>query len=144
MEQTKPTPVVLVVLDGWGIDTAHAHNGVHVAQTPNFDRLSQTYPYTTLKASGAAVGLPEGQMGNSEVGHTTIGAGTVIYQDLVRIAKDIETGDFATNQAIQKAFDYVKAHASQLHVIGLLSHGGVHAHQDHFFEIIELSENSWR
>ncbi len=135
-------PVVLVVLDGWGIDTAHEHNGIHRAQTPNFDRLAQTYPYTTLKASGEAVGLPEGQMGNSEVGHMTIGAGMIQYQDLVRVSKDVQSGDFAHNPAINQAFSHAKTHRSQLHVIGLLSPGGVHAHEDHFIEVVRLPHAS--
>lgn len=132
-------PVLLVVLDGWGIDAAHQNNGVHRASTPQFDNLSQTFPYSELKASGEAVGLPEGQMGNSEVGHMTIGAGMIQYQDLVRISKDIESGDIAHNPAINQAFDHTKAHNSQLHIIGLLSPGGVHAHEDHFIEIVRLA-----
>lgn len=132
----EKTPVVLVVLDGWGIEEAHEHNGIAHADTRNFDRLALEFPYTELEASGEAVGLPEGQMGNSEVGHTTIGAGTVVYQDLVRISKDAKDGKFAENVAIKQAIDHVNEHKSQLHIIGLLSPGGVHSHEDHFIEVI--------
>ncbi len=132
-------PVLLVVLDGWGIAQAEERNGVHRANTPNFDRLASTYPYTTLKASGEAVGLPDGQMGNSEVGHMTIGAGMVQYQDLVRVSKAVESGEIAQNPALNQAFKHAKDHQSQLHVIGLLSPGGVHAHEDHFIEIVRLA-----
>ncbi len=131
----KEGPVVLVVLDGWGLEEAHEHNGVHLAQTPTFDSLVQNYPYTELHASGEHVGLPEGQMGNSEVGHTTIGAGTILYQDLVRISKDAQNGDFITNPAMVEAFDHVKSYGSQLHIMGLLSSGGVHAHEEHLMEV---------
>lgn len=138
----KNKPVVLVVLDGWGIGNEGEHNGVHLAQTPNFDRLRASHPYTELEASGAAVGLPEGQMGNSEVGHTTIGAGCVIYQDLVRITKDIANGDFHTNPALREAFEHTQKHTSQLHIIGLLSSGGVHSHEDHFHAVIDAAKQS--
>jgi 2,3-bisphosphoglycerate-independent phosphoglycerate mutase len=132
-------PVVLTVLDGWGLEAAHDNNGISLANTPNFDRLEATYPHTTLEASGEAVGLPEGQIGNSEVGHTTIGAGTVIYQDLVRISKDAEAGKFSTLPAFGGAFDWAKEHSSQLHIMGLLSMGGVHSHENHFFELIRAA-----
>lgn len=138
----KKKPVVLVVLDGWGIDAAHEHNGVHVAQTPNFDRLSNEFPYTELHASGEHVGLPDGQMGNSEVGHTTIGAGTVVYQDLVRISKDAKNGDFIHNPAMQEAFTHTRNNNSQLHLMGLLSEGGVHAHEDHLIEVARAAKKS--
>lgn len=127
-------PVVLVVLDGWGIEAAHEHNGIHLAQTPCFDKLAATYPYTELQASGEHVGLPEGQMGNSEVGHMTIGAGTVLYQDLVRISKDAQEGKLGENPALQQAFSHTLRYQSQLHIIGLLSTGGVHSHEDHLYE----------
>ncbi len=127
-------PVLLVVLDGWGIEEAHQHNGIAQANTPCFDMLARTYSYTTLQASGEHVGLPAGQMGNSEVGHTTIGAGAVIYQDLVRISKDATAEKLGENPALQQAFTHTIAHTSQLHIIGLLSTGGVHSHEDHLFE----------
>ncbi len=141
MKKVAEGPVALVVLDGWGVGKSKQDNGIELAQTPNYDRYVETYPYTTLKASGEAVGLPEGQIGNSEVGHMTIGAGTVLYQDLVRIDKDIACGDFAKNKALQNAFDHVKTHKSQLHIMGLLSCGGVHGHEDHLFATLKAAAN---
>lgn len=139
MKRRSNGPVVLVVLDGWGLDEAHEYNGVAQAQTPCFDELSSAYPFTTLQASGEHVGLPDGQIGNSEVGHTTIGAGTVIYQDLVRIGKDVTDKAFDANPAFQQAFDHVIQNNSQLHIMGLLSTGGVHSHEDHFVELFEAA-----
>lgn len=131
-------PTVLVVLDGWGISPETENNGVALAKTPNYDRLSQEYPMTTLEASGLAVGLPEGQIGNSEVGHMTIGAGSVLYQDLVRIDRDISTGDFALNPAFQQAIDHVRQTNGKVHLIGLISNGGVHSHERHLSATLEL------
>lgn len=132
-------PVVLVVLDGWGIREETSHNGIALANTPNFDRYKQKYAYTILHASGEHVGLPVGQMGNSEVGHTTIGAGHVIYQDLVRIGKDATEGLFLSNMAFQTVFKHVQERSSQLHLIGLLSPGGVHSHEQHLFELVNTA-----
>ncbi|MDQ3008432.1 MAG: 2,3-bisphosphoglycerate-independent phosphoglycerate mutase [bacterium] len=140
MHRKVPGPVVLVVLDGWGLREDQLHNGVALASTPCFDHLLQTYPFTKLAASGEAVGLPEGQMGNSEVGHTTIGAGTVLYQDLVRITKDADSGAFAQNPAFVQAFHHVKQFHSQLHILGLLSSGGVHSHENHFMAAIKAAK----
>ncbi len=139
MKRHVKGPVVLVVLDGWGIREESAHNGIALARTPNFDSFKQAYPYTMLQASGEHVGLPVGQMGNSEVGHTTIGAGHVIYQDLVRIGKDAAEGLFQSNMAFQTVFNHVLDRNSQLHVIGLLSPGGVHSHEQHVFELIHTA-----
>ncbi len=136
MSNNLHAPLVLVILDGWGIGEAGEHNGIHLANTPNFDELMKKYPNTQLDASGEAVGLPAGQIGNSEVGHTTIGAGCVLYQDLVRITKDAESGKFAENSAFVTAFDHVKKYNSTLHVMGLLSPGGVHSHENHFLQVI--------
>lgn len=135
----RSTPLVLVILDGWGIGEEAEHNGIFTAHTPNFDRLWEIYPHTTLEASGEAVGLPAGQIGNSEVGHTTIGAGCVLYQDLVRISKDAKEGKFSKNPAFLQAFSHVNKHDSTLHVMGLLSPGGVHSHEDHFLEVINAA-----
>lgn len=137
-----PSPVLLVVLDGWGIDEIKESNGVAMAQTPYYDRLAVQYPFTTLHASGEHVGLPDGQIGNSEVGHTTIGAGTVLYQDLVRIGKDVAEKTIGANPAFVQAFNHAIDNDSQLHIMGLLSTGGVHAHEDHFIEIIEAAVRS--
>lgn len=142
MSRQVTGPVVLVVLDGWGLREDTVHNGVALARTPNFDRLVNEHPFTQLEASGEAVGLPAGQMGNSEVGHTTIGAGKVLYQDLVKIGKDVESGAFATNPAFVSVFEHVKARQSQLHIIGLLSAGGVHSHEDHFMAAIRAAKSA--
>ena len=115
-------PVVLVVLDGWGCAPPGPGNAVDLADTPVFDRLWAEYPHTTLAASGEAVGLPPGQMGNSEVGHLTIGSGRVLYQDLMRVNKAIEDGSFFENPALVSAFE----RGEQVHLLGLVSHAGVH------------------
>ncbi len=141
MSRQVSGPVVLVVLDGWGLREDATHNGVALANTPCFDGLVQKYPFTQLAASGEAVGLPEGQMGNSEVGHTTIGAGRVLYQDLVRINKDASEGAFATNEAFAQAFSHVKKNKSKLHVLGILSPGGVHGHEVHLHEVIRAARS---
>lgn len=132
-------PLALVVLDGWGLAEATDTNGIAIADTPVMDRLQKKYPFTQLEASGEAVGLPAGQIGNSEVGHTTIGAGCVLYQDLVRIGKDVQSKNFHNNEAFLKAFNHVKENKSQLHVLGLLSTGGVHSHEKHFFAVLEAA-----
>jgi len=132
--------VILFVLDGWGHREDHKDNAILAAETPVFDNLWKTYPHTLLKASGLAVGLPEGQIGNSEIGHTAIGAGTVVYTDLVRINKEIEDGKFGENQILQKAFKHVKDNNSTLHLLGLVSHGGVHSSEDHLLEIIRQAK----
>ncbi len=139
MTPTKK-PVALIILDGWGYREETKDNAIAAAQKPNFDRLWQTYPHTLLKASGSAVGLPEGQMGNSEVGHMTIGAGTPIDTDLVRIDKAISDGSFEQNPAFLNLFDHVKKNNSTLHVQGLVSPGGVHSHQNHLFAFLRLAK----
>ena len=131
---------VLIVLDGWGYREDPLHNAIKAAKTPVFNRLWSTYPHTLLNASGHAVGLPDGQMGNSEIGHQTIGAGKVIDTDLVRIEKSIKSGEFAKNPAINALFDHVKKYNSTLHVQGLLSDGGVHSHQDHLYAFLRTAK----
>lgn len=139
----KPTSkALLVVLDGWGLNHDYEGNAITQAKTPNFDRLWQDYPSAVLQASGEAVGLPEGQMGNSEVGHFTIGAGRVFFQDLVRINKAIDDGSFAKNQAFTGAFDHVKTNNSNLHIMGLVSPGGVHSHQDHISALVSAAKDA--
>jgi 2,3-bisphosphoglycerate-independent phosphoglycerate mutase len=133
-------PVLLIVLDGWGHRTESKDNAVAASRKPFFDELWKTYPHSLLQASGNAVGLPEGQMGNSEVGHMTIGAGKIIDTDLVRIDKAISTGEFDTNPAFAMLFDHVKKHDSVLHVKGLLSPGGVHSHQNHLYAFLRLAK----
>jgi 2,3-bisphosphoglycerate-independent phosphoglycerate mutase len=132
--------VALVVLDGWGCAPPGPGNAVELAQTPVFDRLWETYPHTTLAASGEAVGLPEGQMGNSEVGHLTIGSGRRLYQDLVRVNKSIETGELFENPALVAAFE----RGRRVHLLGLVSHGGVHSHIDHLQALLRIApEKTW-
>src|SRR3989344_6377471 len=134
--------VALIVLDGWGYREETKDNAIAAAKTPFFNELWKNYPHTLLEASGLAVGLPEGQMGNSEVGHTTIGAGAIVDTDLVRIGKVIAAGDLGKNKGIQALFDHVKKHHSMLHVQGLLGDGGVHAHSDHLFAFLHAAKEA--
>ncbi len=131
---------MLIVLDGWGYREDPTHNAIAVARTPFFSGLWQNSAHSLLKASGDAVGLPEGQMGNSEVGHTTIGAGKPADTELVRIDKAIASGEFDANPALLSLFDHVKKHDSVLHVQGLVSDGGVHSHQKHLFAFLRLAK----
>ena len=134
--------IVLIVLDGWGYREDPTHNAIAAARTPNFNSYWQNYPHTLLEASGLAVGLPEGQMGNSEIGHTTIGAGKVIDTDLVRIGKAVDGNEFVTNPAFLKLFEHVKKYNSVLHVKGLVGAGGVHAHSAHLFAFLRAAKQS--
>lgn len=131
---------VLVVLDGWGHREDAQHNAVAAAKKPFFDKIWKEYPRTLLEASGLMVGLPEGQMGNSEIGHTTIGAGAVIDTDLVRVKKAIDSGEFGKIPALAKLFDHVKRNGSTLHAKGLIGTGGVHAHSDHLFAFLRAAK----
>lgn len=132
----------LIILDGWGMGKDYEGNAINRAKTPNFDLLMRKYPNTVLSASGYDVGLPKGQMGNSEVGHLNIGAGRIVYQDFTRITKAIEEGEIDNNEAIISAFDYVKQNNSTLHFIGLLSNGGVHSHNTHLYSLMELAKKN--
>jgi len=132
-------PVALIVLDGWGCAPAGAGNAVTLAATPSFDELWESYPHGTLEASGRAVGLPVGQMGNSEVGHLAIGSGRVIRQDLVRINDAIEDGSFGTSDALDRAFTRARGRGVRVHVLSLVSYGGVHSHIDHVRAIVEAA-----
>jgi 2,3-bisphosphoglycerate-independent phosphoglycerate mutase len=132
--------VALVVLDGWGCAPPGPGNAVALADTPVFDRLWREYPHTTLAASAEAVGLPPGQMGNSEVGHLTIGSGRVLFQDLMRVNRAIEDGSFFENPALVGAFERAKAAGTDVHLIGLVSHGGVHSHIDHLRALLRLAD----
>ena len=133
-------PVALIILDGFAFRDETYGNAVAQANKPNFDRYWNQYPHATLTAAGEAVGLPEGQMGNSEVGHLNIGAGRIVYQSLTRLNKSIREGDFFTNPAFLEAVAHVKAHQSKLHVMGLLSDGGVHSHYEHMFALLKLAK----
>ena len=132
--------VVLLILDGWGIGKDYPGNAITNADTKNYDELIKKYPSTSLAASGLEVGLPEGQMGNSEVGHLNMGAGRVVYQELTRITKSIKDGDFFEKQEFLDAIENCKKNNSDLHLIGLLSDGGVHSHIDHLFALLELAK----
>ena len=138
MEPKKVT--MLMILDGFGINEKEEGNAVKLANTPNIDKLMKKYPTTKIKPSGLAVGLPEGQMGNSEVGHTNIGAGRIVYQELTRITKSIEDGDFFTNEEFINAIENCKKHNSKLHILGLLSDGGVHSHNRHLYGLLEMAK----
>ena len=133
------TPVVLIVMDGWGFAPDGPGNAVSLARTPVFDGLWERYPHGTLDASGEAVGLPAGQMGNSEVGHLNIGAGRVVYQDLTRITKAIEDGSFFTNRVLVQAMAKAAGRGSRLHLMGLVSAGGVHSDLGHLEACLELA-----
>ena len=131
---------VIMILDGYGINENPEHNAVAIANTPVMDRLKAEYPFVKGYASGLAVGLPDGQMGNSEVGHTNMGAGRVVYQELTRISKAIEDGDFFENEDLLAAMNNAKEHDSDLHLMGLVSPGGVHSHTDHLYGLLEMAK----
>ena len=134
----KGTPTILLILDGWGIGPANRGNAIRLAQTPVFDRLIATYPTMALQASGESVGLPWGEMGNSEVGHMNIGAGKIVYQDLPRITKAILDGSFFSTGAFRDAIAHVKQQNSKLHLMGLVSNGGIHSFNEHLYALLEL------
>lgn len=134
--------VLLMILDGWGIALNKEVSAIDKARTPFMDSLYPKYPHSTLQASGLAVGLPEGQMGNSEVGHMNIGAGRVVYQDLVRINKAIEERELDKNPVLLKAFNYAKENGKNIHFIGLVSDGGVHSHIDHLKGLISIAQRN--
>ncbi len=136
----RPKPVALIILDGFGLRDGVQGNAVEQAKKPNYDRIKAEFPYTTLTACGEAVGLPEGQMGNSEVGHLNIGAGRIVYQDLTRITKSVRDGDFYDNETLLGAVRHAKQNGTKLHLYGLLSDGGVHSHIAHLFALLELAK----
>ena len=133
-------PVMLMILDGFGINENTDGNAVKLAKTPNIDKLMKKYPTTEIYTSGLKVGLPEGQMGNSEVGHTNIGAGRIVYQDLTKITKSIEDGDFFTIPEFTEAIENCRKYNSKLHILGLLSDGGVHSHNRHLYGLLEMAK----
>ena len=136
------SPVAIIILDGFGWREDDHGNAVNQANKPNFDRYWNEFPHNTMQASGLAVGLPEGQMGNSEVGHTNIGAGRIVYQSITRIDKAIEDGEFAKNDVLLNTFNHVKENDSALHLFGLVSDGGVHSHQRQLNAIIQEAKNN--
>ena len=133
-------PVMLMILDGWGVAPASDVNAATLAQTPNLDRYFAEFPHTTLEASGMEVGLPEGQIGNSEVGHLNIGAGRIIYQSLTRITKAIKDGDFFNNEVLCACMDKTKDAGKALHLMGLLSDGGVHSNINHLIALLKMAK----
>ena len=135
-------PTVLMILDGYGLNKTTKGNAVAEAKTPVMDKLMKEYPFVRGNASGLAVGLPDGQMGNSEVGHLNMGAGRIVYQELTRITKDIEEGTFFENEALLKAVENCKKNNSDLHFFGLLSDGGVHSHNTHLYGLLELAKRN--
>lgn len=142
MNTSIKKPIVLIVLDGWGILDTKENNAIALANTPYYDHLWKDYPHTALDASEEKVGLPEGQMGNSEIGHMTMGAGKTIDTDLVRIAKAIKDKTWDSNPAFTELFDHVKKHDSTLHIQGLVSPGGVHSHSSHLYAFLEAAKNA--
>ncbi len=141
MAQLEKRPVVLMILDGFGYNPSDKGNAVMAAKTPHIDRFRQQYPHTKIKTSGMDVGLPDGQMGNSEVGHTNIGAGRIVYQELTRVSKAIEDDELKDNEALLKAILNCREHGSALHLYGLLSDGGVHSHNTHLYALLELAKS---
>lgn len=135
-------PVALIILDGFALRDETKGNAVAHAKKPNFDRYWNQYPHAQLKASGEAVGLPDGQMGNSEVGHLNIGAGRVVYQSLTRVNKSIREGEFFDNETFLNAINHVNEKNSSLHIYGLLSDGGIHSHIQHLFALLELANKN--
>ncbi len=138
----KNKQYLLMILDGVGLNDSEVGNAFKQAKKPNIDRIINKYPNSYLKTSGIAVGLPEGQMGNSEVGHTNIGAGRVIYQELTKITKEIKEGNFFENEALLKAVENAKQEGKSLHIMGLVSDGGVHSHIDHLYALLELAKKN--
>ena len=132
-------PLALIIMDGWGHRLDNKNNAIAAANTPNLDRLAAEYTSTLISGSGLDVGLPDGQMGNSEVGHVNLGAGRVVYQDFTKISKSIDDGDFFENAALCDAIDAAVSKEGAVHVMGLLSDGGVHSHQSHLFAAIKLA-----
>jgi 2,3-bisphosphoglycerate-independent phosphoglycerate mutase len=138
MSQTRK-PTALIILDGWGHGEASEYNAIANANTPNWDALLKTYPNALIQTSGNAVGLPEGQMGNSEVGHMNLGAGRIVYQNFTRINKDVADGSFFDNEVLCNAIDKAKANGGAIHLAGLLSPGGVHSHEKQIFAACEMA-----
>ena len=135
----RPTPMLLVILDGWGYSEKSEYNAIHAADKPVWDRLWSKCPHTLIRTSGAAVGLPTEQMGNSEVGHLNLGSGRVVYQEFTRVSRAIRTGSFFTNQTLTDAVDMAIKNDKAVHIFGLLSPGGVHSHEKHIHAMVKLA-----
>src|SRR5690554_124504 len=134
-------PTALIILDGFALREEKEGNAVAQANKPNFDRYWNEYPHATLTACGEAVGLPEGQMGNSEVGHMNIGAGRIVYQSLTRVNLAIREGEFFENKTFINAMNHVKEKGTKLHIYGLLSDGGIHSHIEHMFALVKMAKD---
>ncbi len=132
--------LMLIIMDGWGLREGNGGNAIRLARTPNMDYYSRTFPFTRLAASGEAVGLPGEQMGNSEVGHLNLGAGRIVYQDILRIGRAIEDGSFFSNSVLLQAMEEVRLRGSSLHLMGLLSDGGVHSHNTHLYALLKMAK----
>ena len=135
-------PLALIIMDGFGINESDYGNAIYAAEKPNLDRLFSEWPKTQIGASGMDVGLPDGQMGNSEVGHTNIGAGRIVYQELTRITKTMKEGGFAENEAFSDAVENCRKNDSALHLMGLLSDGGVHSHNSHLYGLLKMAKDA--
>jgi len=142
MTKLTHRPVAFLILDGFGCNPSAEGNAIKAAHTPNIDRYRQLYPHTIVRTSGMDVGLPEGQMGNSEVGHTNIGAGRIVYQELTRITKAVADGEFAKNAALNAAIDNCRRNGTSLHLYGLVSDGGVHSHNTHLYALLEMAKRA--
>ncbi len=138
-DNARIKPMVLVILDGWGYSESTDYNAIAAARKPNWDRLWERYPRTFVRGSGASVGLPAEQMGNSEVGHLNLGAGRVVYQEYTRVSRSIKTGSFFTNHTLVDAVELAKENDRAVHILGLLSPGGVHSHENHIHAMVELA-----
>src|SRR2546423_2584660 len=138
----RPKPLLLVILDGWGYRAEREANAIALAKKPNYDKLLREYPNTLIHTSGRYVGLPNGQMGNSEVGHLNIGAGRVVYMDITKIDLMIEKGDFFSNETLLTAMKHARSGGRRLHIFGLLSDGGVHSHQNHLYALLRMAKTN--
>jgi 2,3-bisphosphoglycerate-independent phosphoglycerate mutase len=132
-------PMVLLILDGWGYSETPQFNAIAAANKPVWDRLWDKFPHTLIRTSGAAVGLPADQMGNSEVGHLNLGAGRVVYQEFTRVSRAVKTGSFFSNHTLTDGVDLAIEHGKAVHILGLLSPGGVHSHEEHIHAMVELA-----
>src|SRR5215510_852797 len=137
----KNKKIILIIMDGWGLGKVKSSDAIQNAETPFVDSLYSKYPNTTLITCGEAVGLPDGQMGNSEVGHLNLGAGRIVYQELQRINVAVRDGSFATNPVLLQSIDFAKQNNKPLHLLGLVSNGGVHSHINHLKAIIDVCKN---
>src|SRR5277367_5593326 len=136
----RPKPIVLTVLDGWGYRAETKGNAIALARKPNYDRLLKDFPNTLIHTSGPAVGLPDGQMGNSEVGHLNMGAGRIVHMDITRVDELIASGEFSKQPLLVEAMERGRTH--QLHLLGLASDGGVHSHIEHLFALLRMAREN--